>query len=226
VIISFIGGTGPEGKGLAHRFALAGHDIIIGSRSAERAADAASEIASKLQAEGFNPQQTASPQRSVRGAENLDAAREGEIVVLTVPFDAQAATLPPLAEALNNKIVVSTGVPLAFDGGRPGIAAVPEGSAAQQAQALLAGARVVGAFHNLSATKLSAGGSLDQDVLVASDDAEAKKQVMALAEQIEGARAVDGGPLAACQQVEGITALLIGINKRYKTAAGVRIVGI
>jgi NADPH-dependent F420 reductase len=214
VIIGFIGGTGPEGKGLAQRFAVAGHDIIIGSRSAERANDAAKEIADHA---GVS---------KVRGAENIDAAREGEIVVLTVPYDAQAATLPPLADALNNKIVVSTGVPLAFDGGTPGIAAVAEGSAAEQAQALLADARVVGAFHNLSATKLWAGGALDQDVLVASDDAEAKKRAMALAEQIEGARAVDGGALASCRQIEGITALLIGINKRYKAAAGVRIVGV
>jgi NADPH-dependent F420 reductase len=214
MIIGFIGGTGPEGKGLAYRFAIAGHDIIIGSRSAERATDASKEIAEHA---GTS---------NVRGAENIEAARESEIVVLTVPFDAQAATLPPLASALNNKVVVSTGVPLTFDGGRPGIVTVPEGSATQQAQALLPGARVVGAFHNLSATKLWAGGALDQDVLVASDDVEAKKQVMALAEQIEGSRAVDGGGLSACQQIEGITALLIGINKRYKTAAGVRIVGV
>jgi NADPH-dependent F420 reductase len=162
----------------------------------------------------------------VRGAENIDAAREGEIIVLTVPFDAQAATLPPLASAVDGKTVVSTGVPLAFDGGKPGIAAAPEGSAAEQAQTLLPGARVVGAFHNLSASKLWGGGTLDQDVLVAGDDPDAKKQVMALAEQIEGARAVDGGPLAASRQIEGITALLIGIDKRYKTAAGIRIVGV
>ena len=117
-------------------------------------------------------------------------------------------------------------MPLAFEGGKPGIAAVPEGSAAEQAQSLLPGARVVGAFHNLSATKLWAGGALDQDVLVAADDNDAKNDVMALAEQIEGIRAIDGGALAASRHIEGITALLIGINKRYKTAAGVRIVGV
>jgi 8-hydroxy-5-deazaflavin:NADPH oxidoreductase len=214
MIIAFIGGTGPEGKGLAYRLAVAGLEIIIGSRSAERAADAAKEIAERA---GVS---------NLRGAENIDAAREGEIIVLTVPFDAQAATLPPLADALNNKIIVSTGVPLVFDGGKPGIASVPEGSAAEQAQALLAGSRVVGAFHNLSANKLWAGGALDQDVLVAGNEDEAKNDVMALAEQIEGIRAVDGGALAASRLIEGITALLIGINKRYKTAAGVRIVGV
>jgi NADPH-dependent F420 reductase len=214
VKVAFIGGTGPEGKGLAYRFALAGHEAIIGSRSAERADEAAREIAGRVST-------------SVRGAENADAAREADLVVLTVPYDAQAATLPALRDAVAGKIVVSTAVPLSFQGGKPAMRAVPEGSAAEQAQALLPQARVVGAFQNLGAAKLWAGDDpLDQDVLVCGDDADAKREVMSLAEAIRGVRAVVGGPLAASRYVEGITVLLIGVNKRYKATTGVRIVGI
>jgi NADPH-dependent F420 reductase len=213
--IGFIGGTGPEGKGLAYRFALAGHDAIIGSRSRERAEEVAREIAGRA------------PDAAVRGAENATTAREAEVVVITVPFDAQAGTLPALAGAIDGKIAVSTAVPLAFDGGTPTMVAVPEGSAAEQAQALLPGAKVVGAFQNLGAAKLWAGDEpLDQDVIVCADDADAKRAVMALAKQVRGARAVDGGTLAASRYVEGITVLLIGINRRHKATTGVRIVGL
>ena len=213
--IGFIGGTGPEGKGLAYRFALAGHDVVVGSRSAERAEEAAREIA---QHAGSS---------NARGAANEDAARAAEIVVLTVPYSAQAGTLPRLADACAGKVVISTAVPLEFESGRPSMPQVPEGSAAQQAQAMLPASRVVGAFHNLSATKLWKDASaLDQDVIVCADDADAKRDAMALAGEIAGVRAVDGGPLAASRYVEGITVLLIGINKAYKTAAGVRIVGV
>jgi hypothetical protein len=213
--IGFIGGTGPEGKGLAYRFALAGHQIVIGSRNAERAQEAASEIAERA------------PGANVRGVENADAAREGEIVVLTVPFDAQAATLPPLAEAIANKIVVSAGVPMVFADGRASMVSVPEGSAAEQAQALLPEARVVGAFQNLGASKLwKSDAPLDQDVIVCGDDADAKARAMQLAEQIAGVRGVDGGPLASARYIEGITVLLVSINKRYKVTAGVKIAGL
>ena len=213
--LSFIGGTGPEGKGLAYRFALAGHELVIGSRSRERGEAAAREVAERV------------PNATVRGADNADAAREGTVVVLTVPFAAQADTLPALREALDGKIVVSTAVPLSFEGGKPSMLPVAEGSAAEQAQALLPGARVVGAFQNLGAAKLWEGdGSLDQDVIVCGDDADAKREVTALAEQIRGVRVVDGGPLASSRYVEGITALLVNINRRYKTLAGVRIIGV
>ena len=213
--IGFIGGTGPEGKGLAYRFVLAGHEIVIGSRTAERAEAAAGEIGERV------------VKAAVRGVENADAARDGELIVLTVPFAAQADTLPALRDAVDGKIVVSTAAPLSFEGGRPSMLVVPEGSAAEQAQALLPSARVVGAFHNLGAAKLwDEDALLEQDVVVCGDDADAKREVMALAEQIQGARAVDGGPLASSRYVEGITALLVAINRRYKTLAGVRIVGV
>ena len=215
MMIGFIGGTGPEGKGLAYRFALAGHRVIIGSRSRDRAEEAAREVSER---------DTAS---AAHGEENAAAARDAELIVLTVPFTAQAGTLPDLQEAIGGKIIVSTAVPLSFEGGRAALLPVAEGSAAEQAQAFLPNARVVGAFQNLGAAKLWDGdGPLDQDVVVCADDEEAKRAVMALAEQIRGVRAVDGGPLASSRYVEGITALLVAINRRYKALAGVRIVGI
>ena len=213
--LSIIGGTGPEGKGLSYRFALAGHELVIGSRSRERGEAAAREIAERV------------PNATVRGADNADAAREGAVVVLTVPFVAQADTLPALRQALDGKIVVSTAVPLSFEGGKPAMLSVAEGSAAEQGQALLPGARVVGAFHNLGAAKLWKGdAALEQDVIVCADDADAKREISSLAEQIRGVRAVDGGPLASSRYVEGITVMLVNINRRYKTLAGVRIVGV
>lgn len=213
--LGFVGGTGPEGKGLAYRLALAGHEVVVGSRSNERADEAAKEIAERV------------PDATVRGAENAEAAREAKMIIVTVPFSAYADTLPPLRAVLDGRTVVSTAVPFSFDGGKPSLVAVPEGSAAEQAQALLPGAKVVGAFQNLSASKLSAGDvALDQDVIVCGDDAEAKRHVMALAEQIRGIRGVDGGPLAASRYVEGITVLLIGVNRRHKATTGVRIVGL
>ncbi len=214
-VIGFIGGTGPEGKGLAYRFALAGHEVVIGSRSRERGEAAAREVSERA------------PDATVGGAENADAAREAEVVILTVPFAAQAGTLPALGEAIGGKVVVSTAVPVSFDGGWPAMLAVPEGSAAEQARALLPGARVAGAFQNLGAAKLWEGDlPLEQDVIVCADDAEAKRKVMALAGEIRGVRAVDGGPLASSRYVEGITVLLLTINRRYRALAGVRIVGV
>lgn len=213
--IGIIGGTGPQGKGLGYRFALAGHEVLIGSRTRERAEEAAAEIAAR--SSGLN----------VRGAPNEDVAREGALIVLSIPFEGQATALPLFAEAVAGKTVVVTDVPLAFAGGKATMVDVLEGSAAEQAQVLLPGARVAGAFQNLGAAKLWEGDkALDQDVIVCADDADAKREVMALAEEIRGARAVDGGALANARYVEGITVLLIAINRRYKTLAGVRVVGL
>jgi NADPH-dependent F420 reductase len=159
-------------------------------------------------------------------AVNEEAAANADIIIVTTPYTAQAATLPPLAAACDGKIVVSTVVPMAFEGGRASLLAVPEGSAAQQQQTLLPGARVVGAFQNLSARKLLKGAPLDADVVVCADDREAKAEIMQLAEAIEGVRGVDGGALANAQFVEAITVLLVAINRAYKTQAGIRIAGI
>jgi NADPH-dependent F420 reductase len=214
VKIGFIGGTGEEGMGLAYRFALAGHPCIIGSRSADRARAAVEEL---LKEHGPLP---------LRGCTNAETAAEAEVIMVTTPYSAQADTLPPLADAVAGKVVVSTVVPMAFESGRATLSRVPEGSAAQQAQALLPKSTIVAAFQNLSAKKLLRGGPLEADVVVCADDADARKQVMGLAEAIEGVRGINGGPLANAQLVEGITVLLVSINRAYKTNAGIRIVGV
>lgn len=215
--LAFIGGTGPEGKGLAYRFGLAGEQVIIGSRSAERAAEAAAELQDRLGA-GAD---------AVGAFPNGEAAARADVVLITVPFSAQSTTLPALADACAGKVVVSTVVPLAFVGRLALVDSVPEGSAAEQAQALLPRSTVVGAFQNLSAHTLLAGDvSMEMDVLVCGDAAAAKSMVMSLAERIRGVRALDAGPLAACRMVEAVTAMLLNLNRRYKAHAGLRIVGI
>ena len=212
--IGFIGGTGEEGMGLAYRFAKAGHACVIGSRSIEKAQASVAELREKDGA------------LDLTAATNADAAAAGDIVIVTTPYSAQADTLPPLAAACAGKIVVSTVVPMAFDGGKASLLRVPEGSAAEQEQALLPGARVVAAFQNLSAKKLLKGGPLDADVVVCAGDADAKRRITELAAAIEGVRGIDGGALANAQMVEGITVLLVSVNRAYKTQAGIRIVGI
>ncbi|MEX0749601.1 MAG: NADPH-dependent F420 reductase, partial [Dehalococcoidia bacterium] len=149
-----------------------------------------------------------------------------DIVVVTTPYSAQAATLPPLAAATAGKIVVSTVVPMAFEAGKATLVDVPEGSAAEQQQALLPASTVVGAFQNLGARKLLRGSPMDADVVVCADMDDAKKQIMQLADQIEGARGIDGGPLANAKLVEGITVLLVAVNRAYKVNAGIRIAGV
>lgn len=200
--------------GLAYRFALAGHPCVIGSRSLEKAEGAVAELHEK------------DASLPVRGATNEDAAAAGDVVIVTTPYSAQAATLPPLADALRGKTVVSTVVPMAFEGGRASLTPVPEGSAAQEEQALLPGSIVVAAFQNLSARKLLKGGPLEADVVVCADDTAAKASIMKLAGAIEGVRGVDGGALANAALVEGITVLLVSVNRAYKTQAGIRIAGI
>jgi len=212
--VGLIGGTGEEGMGLAYRFAKAGHACIIGSRSIEKAQAAVAELREK------------DASLDIAGAENAVAAEAADIVVITTPYSAQAATLPPLAGACAGKIVVSTVVPMSFEGGKAALVPVAEGSAAQQAQALLPRSTVVAAFQNLSAKKLLKGAPLDADVIVCADDGDAKARVSELAAQIAGVRAVDGGPLACSQFVESITVLLVYINRNYKTQAGVRVAGI
>ncbi len=217
--IALIGGTGPEGRGLATRFALAGHTVVIGSRDPTRAADAAAEVAARLLAAGH-------ADRVITGAANSDAATGADVVVLTVPYEAQRATLEALEAVLADKVVVDAVVPVRFERG-PRPIEVPEGSAAEQAAALLPRSRVVGAFHTIAAeTLLDPLAPLHEDVLVTGDDAEAKAVVRALAEEMPGVRTIDAGPLRYSRFVEGITVLLIGINGRYHARAGVRIEGL
>ena len=212
--LAFIGGTGPEGKGLAARFAKAGLSVIIGSRSAERGEEAAKEI---REAAGG----------SISGATNADAVLVADTILITLPYSGLNDTLPPLAGAIGDKIVISTVVPLEFSGGRASIMQTDDGSAAEETKRLLPDARVVGAFQNLAAHKLfDVSQALEGDVIVTSDDREALREVMALSERIEGIRGVNGGNLRASRYVEGITAMLVGINRNYKAEAHVKIVGI
>jgi NADPH-dependent F420 reductase len=214
VRIAFIGGTGEEGMGLAYRFALAGHDCIIGSRSIEKAQASVAELHEK------------DSELPLAAATNADAVAAAEMIVITTPFSAQADTLPPLASAAAGKLVISTVVPMSFEAGGATLLSVPEGSAAEQAAALLPGATLVAAFQNLSARKLLKGAPLEADVVVCADDADARRTIMELATAIEGVRGIDGGPLANAKMVEGITVLLVSVNRAYKTQAGIRIAGV
>lgn len=215
--IAIVGGTGPEGRGLATRFALAGHRVIIGSRKAERGTAAAQEVTAAIDRNGHG---------EVSGGTNEEAATQADLVVITVPYDGHRATLESLRAVLAGKIVVDAAVPMLFDRG-PRPIEVEEGSATEEAAAVLPESRVIGAFHNLSAeVLLDPQASVDADVLVTGNDAEAKSAVRALAEQIEGVRAVDAGPLRFSRFVENLTVLLIGINGRYRAHTGVRIAGL
>ncbi len=208
--IGILGGTGDQGRGLARRFALAGHPVIIGSRSAERAAAAA---------------QALGPELGIRGMANADAAAAADVVIVAVPWDGHGGLLASLAAPLTGKIVIDCVNPLGFDQRGCYPLAVAEGSAAQQAAAVLPGSVVVGAFHHVSAVLLldPAVHTVDLDVLVLGDDRQATDLVQALAARIPGARGVYAGALRNCGQVEALTANLVSINRRYKAHAGLRV---
>ena len=217
--IALVGGTGPEGRGLATRFALAGHEVVIGSRGAERGAEVAAELAADLAKRA--PEAT-----TVTGTDNASAVADAEIVIVVVPYSAHRPTLEGLGDALDGKIVVDAVVPVHFEKG-PRPVEVEAGSATEEAKQIVPDARVIGAFHNLSAeVLLEPHTPLGADVLVTGGDREAKDVVMALANEIEGARAVDAGPLRYSRFVEGITILLIGLNGRYKSHSGIEVTGI
>ena len=204
-MIGFIGGTGPEGRGLALRFALAGEKVLIGSRDEGRAREAAESLA------GDAP----------------DVALESDIVFIAVPYAAQRPTLEGLKEHLNGKLIVNVISPLTFEKGQAGAIRVEAGSAAQEASEILPDSAMVAAFHNVSAQELLVPDmSLETDVIVCSDVSEAKQKVMALAETISGVRAVDGGGLSNARYVEDLTALLLNINRIYKSHSMIKIVGI
>lgn len=213
--VAVLGGTGPQGRGLARRFARAGLPVVLGSRAAERAVEAARLLA----------EQTGG---AVSGRDNRTAAGMGDVVVLAVPWDGHAQLVSEVAAELDGKIVVDCVNPLAFDKGGAYRVAVPEGSAAEQAAALLPRSRVVGAFHNVSAVVLDDPSveSVDTDVLVVGDDAAAADVVCELAERIPGVRALRAGKLRTAGQVEALTANLIAINRRYKAHSGIRITGL
>lgn len=218
--VALVGGTGREGRGLATRFALAGRDVWLGSRDPARAVAAADEIAARL------GQRLGDSGGSLRGGTNRAAAAAAGIVVLVVPWEAHRATIEELAPVLSGRIVVDAVVPLRFERGVHPID-VSEGSACEQAAALLPDARVVGAFHHLAAELLvEFDRAIEADVLIAGADREAKAEVAALAESIEGVRAIDAGPLRFARVIEPMTALLVGLNGRYRATSGLRITGL
>ncbi len=222
--IAVIGGTGPQGRGLGYRFARHGHVVVLGSRSAERAAPVAAEVTGRLAGvAGAGP---------VSGTSNAEALAGADVVVLAVPYDGHDELVATLAAdgALDGKVVVSCVNPLAFDkqGPHGRVVDAGEGSAAESAQRIAPGARLVGAFHHVSAVTLWGDRDLldDEDVLVCGDDAEAKDVVIGLARAVTGRDGVDAGRLRLARQLEPLTAVLISINKRYKAHSGVRISGL
>ena len=211
LVIGILGGTGDQGRGLARRFALAGHPVIIGSRRLERAQAAA---------QGIGP--------NVRGLANAEAARQADLVIAAVPWEGHGELLSGLAAELAGKIVVDCVNPLGFDQRGAYPLPVAEGSAAQQAAALLPDSQVVAAFHHVSAVLLLDPeiDTIDLDVLVLGDDRPATDLVQALAARIPGVRGIYAGRLRNCGQVEALTANLVSINRRYKAHAGLRITDI
>lgn len=218
--IAVIGGTGPQGKGLGYRFARHGHTVVLGSRAAEKAQAAAAEVAQRLEGvEGAGP---------VSGASNADACADADVVLLAVPYDGHdelVATLP-----LDGRTVISCVNPLAFDkrGAHGLVIDGGEGSAAESAQRLAPGAEVVGAFHHVSAVNLWGDDEfLDhEDVLVVGDSVEAKAVAIELARCVTGRDGIDSGKLRLARQLEPLTAVLISINRKYKTQSGLRISGV
>ncbi|WP_324752239.1 NADPH-dependent F420 reductase [Roseovarius sp. Pro17] len=215
LVLAVVGGTGALGGGLALRLARAGFKVSIGSRDAGRAADAAKEVAD------------ATGSDRISGTDNFSAAKDADIVFVTVPFASQSATLGDIASVVKGKIVVDTTVPLV----PPKVARVQlpaEGSAAAiAAKALGDDVRLVTGFHNVSSHKLSGEGETGCDVLIFGDDVEAREQIVEITNQL-GVRALHGGPLDNSVAAEAMTSLLIAINKRYKVkdGAGIMITGI
>lgn len=214
--IAILGGTGKEGGGLGYRWAASGHEIVIGSRSAEKGARAAAELKAALPDEA-----------TVTGTANLVAAQQAELVVLSVPYEAQEATLASVKEALAGKLLVTVVAPLKSPKAR--VWRLPSGlSAAEEAQQQVgADTRVVAAFQNISAIHLQdTEHEIDSDVLVCGDSKEDKEVVLQLCRDA-GMRGVDAGVLQNATVAEGLTAVLLGINIRHKIKnAGIRITGI
>ncbi|MDN3028057.1 NADPH-dependent F420 reductase [Streptomyces sp. S.PB5] len=208
LVVGILGGTGPQGRGLAYRLADAGQQVIIGSRNAARAASTAAAIGN-----------------DIRGADNATTARDSDLVIVATPWEGHAELLTTLRAELVGKIVIDCVNPLGFDK-RGAYALRPEeGSAAQQAAVLLPDSRVTAAFHHLSAVTLEDRQieKIDTDVLVLGDERAATDTVQALASRLPGARGVYGGRLRNAHQVESLVANLISVNRRYKAHAGLRL---
>jgi len=214
VNIAILGGTGKEGAGLAVRWAKLGHSIVIGSRDAERAKTKAAELRAVAHA------------IPIVGHTNAEAAALGEIVVIALPANGLSATLPEVREGCRGKVVISTVVPLTFGGPRL-FTPPPAGSSAEEVHALLPDARVVAAFHHIAAHELAdAEHPIDCDLLICGQDAAAKEAVTQLGRSM-GLRVVDVGALTNAGPLEGVTAVLATINRRYKLKnSGIKITGL
>ncbi len=216
--LAILGGTGDLGTGLARRWAEAGYEVIIGSRTIDKAEVAAADLRKVMEERGIK-------NINVRAADNLAAAQAADIIAMTVPFSHQASTLEAVKPALQGKILIDVTVPLV----PPKVMRVqlpPEGSAGQIAQALLGeNVKVVSAFQNVAAHHLQEGKGLDCDVLVCGDNKEARGEVVKLVEAA-GMRGFHAGSIANAAAVEAMTSLLIFINKQYSCHSGIRITGL
>ena len=219
LVVGVLGGTGPQGRGLAVRLAAAGQRILLGSRDAERASQVAADVSARAVAAAGGVEVW------VQGGSNVDVAGAADLVIVAVPYAGHAATLAELAAPLAGKIVVDCVVPMCFDELGAYVLDVEEGSVTQQAAALLPDSHVVGAFHHLSAVLLEdlSRPTIDGDVMVVGDVREATDTVQALAGRIPGMRGVYAGRLRNARQVEALTINLVSVNRRYKVHAGIRV---
>ncbi|MBL3699490.1 NADPH-dependent F420 reductase [Leucobacter luti] len=215
--IAIVGGTGPQGSGIGLRLALAGEEVILGSRDADKARAEADRLTAEH-----------SPEGRLSGTGNAEAAERAETVILAVPYRGHDELVTALAPVLAGKLVISCVNPLSFDKLGPVGAEIPDKSAAEEAARILTASTVAGAFHHLSAVTLHwVDHDLShEDVLVCGDDTAAKAEVMRLAGKVTGGRAIDVGALRLARHLEPFTAVLISVNKRYKTNASVSLTGI
>lgn len=214
-VVSFVGGTGPAGFGLAARFARAGDEVVIGSRAVERAEEARARVLQQV------------PGARLRALRNPEAVAAGEVVFLTMPPVAQRESVESLAGELHGKIVVSMANPITVAGGGVETWFPSAGSLAEEVHEVVPTARVVGAFHEIHVRRFAKlDRPIDSDTIVTGDHDDAKQEVIRLARHVEGIRPVDGGPLSNSRFVEGFVAVLISINFRYKAGTALRITGL
>lgn len=214
--VGIVGGTGPHGRGIALRLRRAGFEILLGSREEARAVSIVNELPGDASGSG-----------SIVGATNEEAARRGDVVIVTTPWDGLEGIAGVIGEHVARKTVVCCANPLRFEGGGPVPVALEDGSAAQLLQRVCPTARVVSGFQNVSAVKLGKlDVALEGDVLLLGDDVDAVEEAATLVDAIEGLRALHAGPLRLSRIAEDLTVLLISINKRYRTNASVRITGV
>ncbi|SFU02668.1 hypothetical protein SAMN05660657_04853 [Geodermatophilus amargosae] len=218
LVVGVLGGTGPQGRGLAVRLAAVGQRVLLGSRDADRAREVAEEVAGRAAT-------VSGGEVSVQGGSNLDVSGAADLVIVAVPYAGHAATLAELAAPLAGKVVVDCVVPMGFDELGAYVLDVEEGSVTQQAAALLPDSDVVGAFHHLSARLLEdlSQPTIDGDVMVVGDVRAATDTVQALAGRLPGMRGIYAGRLRNARQVEALTINLVSVNRRYKAHAGIRV---